>query len=65
MNIKCIIELFNLADLILCNEWKDNFLQISSYLLDYVMTGKVQIMDPIPDGFFGDDIEGPPVEETF
>ena len=40
-------------------------IQISSYLLDYVMTGKVQVMDPIPDGFFGDDIEGPPVEETF
>ena len=40
-------------------------IQISSYLLDYVMTGKVQVMDPIPDGFFGDDIEEPPVEETF
>ena len=40
-------------------------IQISSHLLDYVITGQVDVLNPMPDGFFGDDIEEPPVEETF
>ena len=40
-------------------------IQISSHLLDYVITGQVDVLNPMPDGFFGDDIEEPPVEEAF
>jgi hypothetical protein len=40
-------------------------IQISSKLLDYVITGKMEVSDPMPDGFFGDDIEEPPVQEAF
>ena len=40
-------------------------IQISSKLLDYVITGKMEVSDPMPDGFFGDDIEEPPIQEEF